>query len=123
MQNNDLKDRTKKFALRVMRLVSSLPKNSVATTIGNQLIRSGTSVAANYRAACRGRSRAEFNAKLGICLEEADETALWIELLIEGEIVTEKKLSKLLVETNELVSIFVASLKTSLRNKAEKVKK
>ena len=83
MNENELKQRTKNFALRVIKLVNALPNNMAGRAIGNQLIRAGTSVAANYRAACRGRSKAEFIAKLGTVEEEADESCLWMELIIE----------------------------------------
>src|SRR6476620_8516287 len=102
MYEKDLKKRTKKFALEVINLVSSLPKNSATYVLGNQLLRSGTSVAANYRSACRGRSKAEFIAKLGICHEEADETMLWLELLIESKIADNTETQRLLKEADEL---------------------
>ena len=86
MTPDELKKRTKQFGLRVIQLVESLPKTKTATTIGNQLLRCGTSVGANYRAACRGRSRAEFIAKLGIVEEEADESAYWLEMLVEAKV-------------------------------------
>ena len=85
MNAQDLKERTKQFALRVMRLVDALPNTPKGRAIASQLVRSGTSVAANYRAACRGRSKAEFIAKVGIAEEEADETALWLELIINRD--------------------------------------
>lgn len=110
---SDLKERTKQFALRVMRLFRALPRCEEARVIGRQLLRSGTSVGANYRAACRARSRAEFVAKLGIVLEEADETVFWLELLQESGIVTARKLGPLIQEASELTSIFVASICTS----------
>jgi len=90
---DDLRDPTKQFALRLVRLYRALPSREEARIIGRQLLRSGTSVGANYRAACRARSRAEFVAKLGIVLEEADETVFWLELLQESEIVTAQKLT------------------------------
>ena len=91
MDANELKTRTKQFGLRIIRLVESLPNTQTARVIGNQLIRSGISVGANYRAACRGRSKAEFIAKAGISIEEADESLYWMEMLIEAEIVSKKK--------------------------------
>src|SRR5688572_10202231 len=100
-----LKSRTKQFALRVIRLCQSLGKDPVAKAVGGQLIRCGTSVGANYRAACRARSRAEFRAKLGIVEEEADESAFWMEILIESGLVPAARLSDLLQEANELLSI------------------
>lgn len=107
-----LKVRTKEFALRVLRLYRSLPHTEEARVIGRQLIRSGTSIGANYRAACRGRSRAEFAAKLGFVLEEADETVFWLELIQDASIVPREKLSALTKEANELVAIIAASLRT-----------
>jgi four helix bundle protein len=87
MTPDELKNRTKQFGLRVIRLVESLPNTKTATTTGGQLLRCGTSVGANYRAACRGRSKAEFIAKLGTVEEEADESAYWLEMLVEAKIV------------------------------------
>ena len=84
VSEQDMKDRTKQFALRIMKLVDSLPKTVAGKAIANQLIRSGMSIGANYRAACRGRSVAEFASKIGIVVEEADERCFWIELIIEG---------------------------------------
>ena len=111
--DQDLKARTKQFALRVLRLYRALPAGEKARILGRQILRSGTSVGANYRAACRARSRAEFIAKLGIVLEEADETVFWLELLLEGGIVKHEKLDALLKEAQELTSIFVTSLCTA----------
>ncbi len=109
----DLKVRTKVFALRVIRAYRGLPSSDEARVIGRQLLRSATSVGANYRAACRARSRAEFIAKLGIVLEEADEAVFWLELLLETGILDHKRLEPLLREANELTSIFVSSLRTA----------
>ena len=108
-----LKVRTKDFALRVLRLYRSLPRTEEARILGRQLLRSSTSIGANYRAACRGRSRAEFVAKLGIVLEEADETVFWLELFQEGNIFPTGKLCDLLLEANELVAIFASSVRTA----------
>jgi len=108
-----LKLRTKDFALRVLRLYRSLSRTEEARILGTQLLRSSTSIGANYRAACRGRSRAEFVAKLGIVLEEADETVFWLELFQEGNIFPAEKLHDLVQEANELVSIFVSSVRTA----------
>jgi four helix bundle protein len=105
----ELLERTKKFALRVIKLVNALPNNAAGRAIGNQLIRSGTSVAANYRAACRGRSKAEFIAKLRTVEEEADESCLWMELIIEGELMEEKLVTSLLKEAQEITAIMAAS--------------
>jgi four helix bundle protein len=117
MTEKELKDRTKLFALRVMKLVNSLPNSPAGRAIGSQLVRSGTSVAANYRAACRGRSKAEFIAKLGIVEEESDESCLWLELIIEGDLMEEKLVTSLLKEANELTAIFVASRISAKQNK------
>ncbi|HUG67137.1 MAG TPA: four helix bundle protein [Pirellulaceae bacterium] len=116
MDEQELKRRTKQFALRVMKLVGALPKNSVGRPIGSQLIRSGTSVGANYRSACRGRSKAEFIAKLGVVVEEADESAYWLELIIEGELLAGNLVEPLLQEANELTAIMVASRKSAIAN-------
>ena len=113
MNQEELKERTKDFALRIIRLVGALPKTIVGRTIANQIIRSGTSVAANYRAACRARSKSEFAAKLGIVVEEADETAFWLEMIIETGILPEDRIKPLLKEANELTAIFVSFRKTS----------
>ena len=110
---NILKDRTKRFALLSIRLCRTLPRNQESLIICRQLIRSSTSVGANYRAVCRARSAADFVSKLGIVLEEADETLFWLELLMDSGLATANAVSPLLKEANELVSIFVASLRTS----------
>src|ERR1700741_3692569 len=112
MGEQELKNRTKAFALNVMKLVGALQDGVVARTIGNQILRSGTSVGANYRAACRGRSKAEFIAKLGIVVEEADETCYWLELIIDGQLLAANFVAPLLQEANELTAIMVASRKT-----------
>ncbi|HEX5434951.1 MAG TPA: four helix bundle protein [Candidatus Angelobacter sp.] len=111
----ELRNRTKQFALRVVRLFRSLPKSPEAQVIGRQLLRSGTSVGANYRAACRARSRAEFVAKLGVVVEEADESAFWLELLIETGTFKQEKVNNLLAEALELTALFNASRTTSKR--------
>lgn len=115
MNKEELKLRTKAFALRVMKLVDHLPKTSKGRVLGGQLLRSGTSVAANYRAACRARSTAEFISKLGNVLEESDESALWMELIIEDEILPEKRVAPLLQEANELTAIFFTARRTTQR--------
>ncbi len=104
-----LQARTKQFAIRIVKLFRSLPKTEEARVIGKQVLRSGTSVAANYRAVCRARSKAEFIAKVGV----ADETVFWLELLGETGIVEQKKLMNLLLEANELLAIFAASQRTA----------
>ena len=117
MNAQELKERTKQFALRVMRLVESLPRTPKGNALAGQLVRSGMSVAANYRAACRGRSRAEFISKIGVVEEEADETALWLELIVADKILPETKIRQLLAEANELVAIMAASYISAARNK------
>ena len=112
-KHDNLKDRSKKFALRVIRLVDSLPKTLAARTIGGQMIRSGTSVAANYRAACRARSNADFIAKMGIVEEETDESAFWIEFLVDAEIVKMTLVADLLDEAHQLTAIWVSSINTA----------
>ncbi len=104
-----LKERTKKFAVRVITLFRSLPKTDDARIIGRQLLRAATSVAANYRAVCRARSRAEFTSKLGLVVEEADETVFWLELIGDTGIVQHDRLDGLVREANELLAIFAAS--------------
>ena len=112
MTPEELKKRTKAFGLSVIKLVDQLPRTRSANIIGNQLVRAATSVGANYRAACRARSKAEFAAKLGIVEEEADESAYWIEILIEAGMVPQNRVTEMLREANELVAIVVASLNT-----------
>ena len=112
-RQEELRNRTKRFALRVIRLFRSLPRTTEAQVLGKQLLRSGTSVGANYRATGRARSKAKFIAKMGIVVEEADETVFWIECLIESEIVKKELLADLLAEANELVAIFAASHRTA----------
>lgn len=107
-----MKSRTKLFALRILRLHRALPKSEEARVIGKQVLRSGTSVGANYRAVCRARTDKDFVSKLGIVIEEADETAFWLELLVEGEIMTAAKLTSLLKESDELLAIFGATQRT-----------
>ncbi len=106
------KARTKKVALNIIRLVESLPRSQTADVIGRQLLRSATSIGANHRAACRGKSKADVRHKLAIVEEEADETVYWMDLLIESQIVQPSLLNKLLNETNEIIAMTVASIKT-----------
>lgn len=113
MDETGLKQRTKAFALRVMKLVGALPETTVGRTIGNQLVRLATSVGANYRSACRGRSKPESVAKLGIVVEEADECGYWLELIIDGELLKKALVESLLTEANEITAIMVASHKTA----------
>ena len=113
MSPSELKNRTKQFALRILKLVGALPNTIEGRAIANQLVRSGTSVAANYRATCRARSKAEFVAKIGVVLEEADETLLWLELIHEAKLLPEKRVEPLLAEANELVAVMVTSRKSA----------
>lgn len=116
MNKDELKKRTKDFALRAMKLVDALPKKTSGEVLGKQLLRSATSVGANYRSACRGRSMADFIAKLGIVIEEADESEFWIELIEEGGLMTSKRVRPLRKEASELVAIFTASVATARAN-------
>ena len=116
MTADELRLRTKQFALRIIRLVAALPKSIEGRAIANELVCCGTSVAANYRAACRARSRSEFVAKMGVVLEEADETQLWLELIIESKLLSVKRVQPLLTEASELAAIFVASRKSASSN-------
>ena len=109
----DLQDRTKRFALQVIRTFSTIPKTTPAQVVAKQLVRSGTSVGANYREAYRGRSKAEFISKCGDSLRELEETAYWLELLIETKIVRAENLSALRQECDELIAIFVTILRRS----------
>ncbi len=115
------KRRTKRVALNVISLVESLPASRTANIIGRQLLRSGTSIGANYRAACRGKSKADILFKLSIVEEEADETVYWLELLIESHIVSKASVAALLKETDEIIAMIVASIKT-LRERNEQGK-
>ncbi len=116
MNAEELKERTKQFALRVMHLVDAPPKSVKARAIANQIIPSGTSVAANYRAACRSRPRAEFISKIGLVEEEADETALRLELIVADKILPNRKVLPLLDEANELVAIMATSCISARQN-------
>ena len=115
-QAERLKERTKQFAIRIVTLFRSLPKTEEGRIIGRQLLRSGTSVAANYRAVCRARSKAEFIAKIGTVVEEADETVFWLEMLIDTRIVSLSRADGLLKEANELLAVFAASQRTARKN-------
>ena len=112
MDERDFKERTRKLALRIVHLVQSLPKDLAAQTIGRQLLRCGTSIGGNYRAACRARSKADVISKMGIVEEEADETICWTELLVETGIIKKERLSLLMKETDEILAMVVASIKT-----------
>ena len=113
IEEKDLRNRTKSFALQIIRMFPLLPKNTEAQVLGKQLVRSGTSVGANYCEAYRGRSKAEFIAKCGDCLRELGETSYWIELLIDGKFVSPEKLSPIWQECDELIAVFVTILKRS----------
>ena len=116
-KQRDLIDRTKKYALRIIKLYSALPKDTVSQTLGKQLLRSGTSVGANYREGHRGRSKAEFIAKLGDSLRELEESAYWLELLEEANIFPAERLSELMDGTNQLTAIFVTIIKKARESK------
>lgn len=122
MDKHELLARTKSFALRVLKLVDHLPRTISGRAIGNQLVRSATSVGANYRAACRSRSRAEFAAKLGVVAEEADEPLYWLELIRDGKLRSDPKTSSLLEEANQLTAIFTSGRRTSSKNQTPNIK-
>ncbi|MGQ0827106.1 MAG: four helix bundle protein [Bacteroidota bacterium] len=120
--NNDLKDRTKKFAVAIIRFVRSFPKSDEGYNLGKQLLRSGTSVGANYRSACKAKSTADFINKIVIVEEEADECCYWLELIIEAEIINKIQVESILKEANELTAIFTAAGKTAKENKLKILK-
>ena len=122
MNEQEFKKRTKQLALRIIKLINSLPPTMTAQVIGKQVLRSGTSVGANYRAACRAKSTADLLHKLAIVEEEADETLYWLELLIESEIIPAEKLNSLVKETNEITAMIVSSIKT-LKSKQTNIPK
>jgi four helix bundle protein len=113
MNSDELNKRTRRFALRVIRLAESLPNTATACVIRNQMLRCGSSVGANYRAACRAKSKADFIYKMGIVEEESDETIYWMELLIDAQIVKRSRVADLLDEANQILSIVIASIKTA----------
>ena len=113
MTPEQMKERTKEFALRVIQAIASLPRRPVGNVIGRQLLRAGTSVAANYRAACRARSQADFVAKLGVVEEEADESLFWMELLVEAGVLPKRRLGPLMKECEEILAMTVASINTA----------
>ena len=117
MTRNDMKDRTKAYANRVVRLCRALPNDWVAKTLGHQLLRSGTSVGANYRAVCRAKSNADFVNKLRIVEEECDESLFWMELLIDNKIMSPARLRELMREGDEILAIIVSSAKTARNSK------
>jgi four helix bundle protein len=112
-QQEQLRDRTKTFAVRIVRMYRALPYRTDSQVLGKQLLRCGTAVAANYRAACRARSRAEWIAKIGIVVEEADETVFLLEMLVDCEIVPSERMGELLAEARELSALFTASQRTA----------
>ena len=114
MNEPQMKDRTKHFALRILKMADALPTSRSGNAIANQVVRSGTSVAANYRALCRSKSRADFINKTSIAEEEADETAFWLELILDAELLTATRVKPLLEEAGEITAILVASRKTAL---------
>ena len=116
-RTEELRDRTKQFAIRIVRLFQALPKSSEAQVMGKQLLRCGTSVSANYRAVCRARSKAEFIARIGIVAEEADESVFWLELIEQAKILNPKQLEEILKEARQLAAIFSASHKTARGNR------
>jgi four helix bundle protein len=117
MNEEQLKKRTKEFAKNIILLCRNLPNNREGRLIGDQMFRSGTSVAANYRAACRGRSKAEFVSKLAIVEEEADETMFWLEVIKEMSIYEEPVVEDLIKESDEIIAIIVSSIKTTNKNR------
>jgi four helix bundle protein len=117
MDEKIFKDCTKKLALAIIELVEELPNRRTADVLGRQLLRSGTSVGANYRSACRGRSTADVLSRLAIVEEEADESIYWMELLVEAKIVSQTRVSGLMKETNEIIAMTVASIKTLRRRR------
>ena len=120
MNREELKKRTKAFAVRVVKLTESLPQGRAAGIIGRQVLRSATSVGANYRAACRARSHKEFTARIGVVEEEADETLYWLELLVEAELMPKTRLGALIQEAGELTAIFTATSHTARQNRDKK---
>jgi len=122
MTTDELKQRTKNFAVRVTRLVDALPNTVKGRAIANQIIRSATSVAANYRAACCARSRAEFIAKIGVVKEEADETAFWLKLIVDTDVCGQSQTEPLINEAGELVAIMAASRKSAIGNRQSAIR-
>ena len=120
MNQDELKTRTKHFGLEIIRLVEALPKGETSYVIRRQLLLSATSVGVNYRAACRGRSKAEFIAKLGIAIEEADESIYWLEMLVDAKLVPEGRVKEQINEANQLLAILTASSKTAQNNSSRK---
>jgi len=118
MDPSPLKERTQNFALQIIRLVESLPRNRIVNVLGNQLLRCGTSVGANYRAACRARSPADFISKMGIVEEETDESIYWMELLVSAGIVKPDQVLSLINEANEILAMTVTSIRTARKHRS-----
>ncbi len=116
MNKEDMKQRTKRFALNIIRLVGSLPQGRIAEVLGRQLLRAGTSVGANYRSACRARSTADFISKMGIVEEESDEAIYWMELLVESGLIRQEEIIRLQDEANQILAITISSIKTARRS-------
>jgi four helix bundle protein len=116
MTKDEMIRRTKNFALRIMKLVDALPRSMSGRAVGNQLVRSGTAVGANYRAACRARSRKEFLSRLGVVEEEVDESGYWLELIADGGLLKPRRVGALLEEAGELTRIFAAAIKTTRKS-------
>lgn len=116
MNREDLQKRTKQFALRVIKLIKVLPNTMEGKVIANQLLRCGTSVGANYRSACRARSRNEFIAKIGVVIEESDEASFWLEIIIESKLIKKELIESLLIESNEITAIMVSAVKSSKKS-------
>jgi four helix bundle protein len=116
MTKEELKLRTKQFAIKIVKLIEDLPNTKAGNTIGNQIIRSGSSVAANYRSACRARSNADFISKITLVEEECDETLFWLELIVESGLLEKGRVQNLIKEADELTAIFTASGKTAKQN-------
>jgi four helix bundle protein len=121
MNNENLKQRTKQFALRIVKLVESLPPDEISRMLGRQLLRAGTSVGANYRAACRSKSTADFISKMGTVEEEADESGYWMELLVEAGKIKAAKVSALMQEASELTAIAVSSINTARKSQRDRI--
>ena len=116
MTKDELKSRTKQFAINIIRLIEELPNTKAGNTIGSQIIRSGTSVAANYRSACRARSNADFISKITVVEEECDETLFWLELIMDSGLLKKEVLAEMIREANELTAIFTATGRTAKQN-------
>ena len=121
-KTEEMKQRTKQFGLRILELLDHFPKTIGARVVANQIVKSATSVGANYRAACRARSRTEFASKIGIVAEEADESLYWLEVIAEGKIVPQQKVARLLKEADELTAIFTSARRSVSQLQPSKIK-